>query len=270
MTGTARLRMFRRHALTPVTSLCGLAAVVALWQVTASASDPSQVPTPADVWTALIQDWHHIPALSYLEFQSGGIGAAVAFSTVHVVVGVAVGTALGLPVGVTIARARLARLLLVTPLSLLGTLPLLVMLPFITLWFGTAAFARSGLVMLFAFFTVAFATESATLTVSDSYANYAASLGASRRRILYTVILPAAAPTILGALRMSLAAGWSWEALAELLGAHDGVGRVIDVTARLGAVSDLAATVLGLAAVALLCDAAAPGASSCGGSRHDP
>jgi ABC-type nitrate/sulfonate/bicarbonate transport system permease component len=111
------------------------------------------------------------------------------------------------------------------------------------------------LVILFAFLTVAFAAESAAATVSDTYSNYASSLGASHRRVLWTVVLPAAAPTIIGAVRVALAAGWGWEAIAELLGGHAGVGRVIDVTARLGAVSDLAATVLCLAVVALLCDA---------------
>lgn len=255
-----RLHSVRRYAPTGLLALCGLTVVGLIWQLTALASNPSQVPAPSDVWRSLIEDWHRIPALSYLEFQSGGIGAAVAFSTAHVVAAVAVGTALGVPVGVTIARVRMARLLLVPPLSLLGSSPLLVLLPFMTLWFGTAALAQSGLVMLFAFLTVAFAAESAALTVSDTYANYASSLGASHRRILWTVVLPAATPTIVGAVRVALAAGWGWEAIAELLGGHAGVGRVIDVTARLGAVSDLAATVLCLAVIAVLCDSAVAGA----------
>lgn len=255
-----RLHLFRRYAPTGLLALTGLTVVGAIWQLTALASNPSQVPAPGDVWRSLIADWHQIPALSYLEFQPGGIGGAVAFSTAHVVTAVAVGTALGVPVGITIARVRLARQLLVPALSLLGTSPLLVLLPFITLWFGTAAVAQSGLVMLFAFLTVTFAAESAALTVSDAYTNYASSLGASHRRILWTVVLPAAAPTITGAVRVALAAGWGWEAIAELLGGHAGVGRVIDVTARLGAVSDLTATVLCLAVIALLCDGAVAGA----------
>jgi ABC-type nitrate/sulfonate/bicarbonate transport system permease component len=240
---------------TAALALCGVAVVALVWQLTASASNPSQVPAPADVWQSLTADWHQIPALSYLEFQSGGIGSAVAFSTVHVLVGVAVGTAIGLPLGIVLARVRLVRLLVGPSLNLLGMLPLLVLLPFITLWFGTAGFAQSGLVILFACLTLTFAAESAAVTISDRYANYALALGASRQRILWTVVLPAAGPTVIGAIRVALAAGWSWQAIAELLGAHHGVGRVIDVSSRLGAVSDIAATVLCLAVVAVLCDA---------------
>jgi ABC-type nitrate/sulfonate/bicarbonate transport system permease component len=245
----------RRHLQAALLALCGLAIVGLIWQLTASASNPSRVPAPADVWESLKADWEEIPALSYLEFQSGGIGDAVAYSTFHVLVAVAVGTTTGVPLGLVIARIRLARMLLLPSLNLLRTLPLLVLLPFITLWFGTAAFAQSGLGILFTFLTVAFATESAALIVSDHYANYAMSLGASQHRILWTVVLPASGPTVIGAIRVALAAAWGWQAVAELLGAHEGVGRVIDVSARLGAVSDLAAVVLCLAVVGVICDA---------------
>jgi len=248
-------RMLARDARPAPLALAGLALVGLLWQLVASASNPSRVPSPTDTWQSLTAHWHELPALSYLEFQSGGIGAALAFSAVHVVLGVAVGSAVGVPTGILLARARFMRLLLTAPLALLGTLPLVVLLPFITLWFGTAGFAQSLLVILFAFLAVAFATESAAVTVSDRYANYASSLGASRQRILWTVVLPAAAPSVIAAIRLALAAGWSWEAVAELLGAHHGVGRVIDVSARLGAVSDLAATVLCLAGIGVLADA---------------
>jgi ABC-type nitrate/sulfonate/bicarbonate transport system permease component len=253
------LRPLARHLRVAALTLCGLGVVGLIWQAAASASDPSQVPSPLEVWRALTADWHRIPALSYLEFQSGGIGAAVAYSTVHVLLGVAAGTALGLPTGIAIARARLVRNLLWPSLSLLRTLPLLVLLPFISLWFGTAGAAQSGLCMLFAFLALTFTAESAAVTVSDHYAHYASSLGASRQRILWTVVLPAAAPTLIGAIRVALAAGWSWQAVAELLGAHRGVGRVLEVTARLGAVADLVATVLCLAVVAVLCDSIVAG-----------
>jgi len=248
------LGLVRRYLPSALLALCGLVVVTLVWQLTAWASDPSQVPAPVDVLHAIASSWDRIPALFYLDFQSGGIGDALVYSTLNVLAGVATGAAIGVPLGITMARTRSVRSLLEPPLSLLGSLPLLALLPFLTLWFGTARFAQSGLVVLFSFLTATFAARSAAAAVGDQYANYASSLGASRERILWTVVLPAAGPTIIGAVRLAVAAGWGWEAVAELLGAHAGVGRVIDVTARLGAVSDLAATVLCLAAVAVVCD----------------
>ena len=249
------MRRLRLRVPDALLALCGLTIVGLVWQLTAATTGPSRVPSPAEVWESLRAHWRQIPALSYLEFQSGGIRAAVAYSTAHVLIGVAVGTAIGLPVGIALARIRTIRSLVFPSLNLLRTLPLVVLLPFITLWFGTAGLAQSGLVMLFSFLTVAFAAESAAVTVSDRYADYASSLGASRQRILWTVVLPAAGPTVIGSVRVALAAGWSWQAVAELLGPHHGVGRVIDDSARIGAVSDIAATVLCLAVVAVICDA---------------
>jgi ABC-type nitrate/sulfonate/bicarbonate transport system permease component len=247
-----RLGLRLRSALFAV---CGLVVVVVLWQLAAWSSDPSQVPAPLAVLHSLEAGWKQIPVVFYLDFQSGGISSAVLYTSVNVLVGVTVGATLGLPLGIAMARSQLVRSLLEVPLSLLGTLPLLALLPFITLWFGTARFSQSGLVILFSFLIMAFAAQNAAVTVSDQYSNYASSLGASRQRILWTVVLPASGPTMVGAARVALAAGWGWQVVAELLGAHAGVGRVIEVTARVGAISDLAATVLFLATVALVCDA---------------
>ena len=74
----ARLALGWPCVPTALLPLCGLAVVGLVWQLTASASNASRVPAPAEVWQSLTQNWSQIPALSYLEFQSGGIGAAVA------------------------------------------------------------------------------------------------------------------------------------------------------------------------------------------------
>lgn len=248
------LGLIGRTAPSGLLALCGLLVVGLVWQLTASAVNPSQLAPPVEVWHALINDWSQIPGLYYLEFQSGGIAAALGYSAVNVLFGVAVGAALGLPLGIALARIRMVRSMLAAPLSLMRTVPLVALLPFLTLWFGTSGLAQSGLVIWFAFLAVMFAAESAAITVSEHYANFASSLGASDQRILWTVVLPATGPTVIGAVRVALAAGWSWEAVAELLGAHHGVGRAIEASAQLGRVADIEAIVLAIAVVAVLCD----------------
>jgi ABC-type nitrate/sulfonate/bicarbonate transport system permease component len=200
-------------------------------------------------------DWTNIPAVAYVAFQTGGIQDALEYTTVNVLVTVAAGTAIGLPFGIMLARVRTARLLLELPLLILGTVPLLIILPFITLWFGTARWAQSGLVFIFTILTVTMAAQAAAESVSGHYANFAACLGASRSRQLWTVVLPASIPTVLGAVRVALAAAWGWQCIAELLGAQSGVGRIIGVTSGILATTDLFATLLCLIVVAVICDA---------------
>jgi ABC-type nitrate/sulfonate/bicarbonate transport system permease component len=96
--------------------------------------------------------------------------------------------------------------------------------------------------------------QSSARAVGERYANWAACLGASQGRILREVILPAVGPDLIGALRLALAAGWGLQVIAELLGSELGVGRLLQVTSQVTATTDLIATLLCLAAAALLLD----------------
>lgn len=232
----------------------GIALVIALWALVASVSSDLKVPAPMSVFQAVIDDWHNIPAVVYIAFQSGGISEALSYTTISVLVAVTAGTVIGVPLGIALARYRTLEKVMEAPLMVLGTMPLLIVLPFITLWFGTARFAQSGLVFIFTILTVTFASQAAAQTVSGHYANFSACLGASPSRTLWTVILPAAMPDVIGAIRVALAAGWGWQCVAELLGANDGVGRIIQVTAQIQATTDLFATLLCIAVVAVVLD----------------
>jgi ABC-type nitrate/sulfonate/bicarbonate transport system permease component len=234
--------------------VAGIALVVGLWALVAAISSDLKVPAPTGVFQAVIDDWNEIPAVVYIAFQSGGISEALSYTTVSVLVAVTVGTVIGVPLGVALARYRTFEKVMEPPLMVLGTMPLLIILPFITLWFGTARFAQSGLVLIFTILTVTFAAQAAAQTVSGHYANFSACLGASPSRTLWTVVLPAAMPDVIGAVRVALAAGWGWQCVAELLGANDGVGRIIQVTAQIQATTDLFATLLCIAVVAVVLD----------------
>jgi ABC-type nitrate/sulfonate/bicarbonate transport system permease component len=244
-----------RLASTPGLALLGLALVVGLWALVASVSNPTKIPSVGAVLSALKADWHAIPAVDYIYFRVIGIGSALEYTAVNVVFGVAVGTAVGIPLGVVMARIRGARLILEPPLLVLGTVPLLVLLPFITFWFGTARFAQSGLVILFSLLTVTIATQSAAGVVSERYAHFAACLGASPALVLRTVVLPAAMPDVMAAIRVALAAGWGWEVVVENLGARQGLGLVVSVTSQLDDTASLMAGVLALVLAAVIADA---------------
>lgn len=250
-----RLRAAGRHLVAGGLGLLGIAIVFGLWAAIAAVSRAGKFPGPTVVLDVIPSDWTNIPSVAYVAFQEGGIQDALQYTTVNVVATVAIGTLIGLPLGILIARVRTARLLVEPPLLILGTVPLLIILPFITLWFGTARWAQSGLVLIFTVLTVTMAAQAAAQTVSGHYANFAACLGASPSRQLWTVVLPAALPTVLGAVRVALAAAWGWQCIAELLGAESGVGRIIGVTSDILATTDLFATLLCLVVVAVLCDA---------------
>jgi ABC-type nitrate/sulfonate/bicarbonate transport system permease component len=249
-----RARQIARLASTLALAVLGLALVVGAYALVASVSNPTKLPSVGSIVSALHSGWKSIPAVQYIYFKSIGIGNALEYSGENVIFGVAVGTAVGLPLGIIIAQIRFARLALSVPLMVLGTVPLLVLMPFITLWFGTARFAQSGLVIVFSLLTVCFATQSAAGVVGEAYTNYATSLGASSWRRLFTVVLPACMPNAIGAIRVALAAGWGLELVVETIGAKQGLGLVIQVTSQLDDTASLLAAVLAVAIFALIAD----------------
>lgn len=234
--------------------ILGLAGILVCWVGLSAILPPSRLPSPSTVLAAVRQNWFEMPVLSHFTFAEGGFANALEYTTINVLVAIAVGTVIGVAWGVLIGYLRIPALLSQPLLRIGVTVPLLIALPFITLWFGTARFAQSGLVLFFAILTVTLTEQSAARVVGDEHANFAASLGASSSQILRSVILPATLPELIGAVRIALAAGWGWQCVAELLGARAGVGRIIQVTGKTQALDALLGIMLCVAAVAVVID----------------
>jgi ABC-type nitrate/sulfonate/bicarbonate transport system permease component len=259
-TGASRarvlLRPLRARLRAAGLALAGVGLVVGLWWIAALILDsPVRLPTPPAVAEAISEGFVSLPALQYTAFQSGGIWDGVRYTVESVVMAVAIGSAAGLAFGLLIGRSRIARDAFQIPLLALGTIPVLVILPFITQWFGTSRLAQAGIVIFAAFVTVATVVQQATLNVGARYQHYAQSLGASRRMELYRVTLPAIVPDSIGAVRVALAAGWGYAAISELLGADQGAGRIINAMANISNTASVIAVVVCLSAAAVVIDA---------------
>lgn len=234
----------------------GLGAVVAGWWFLSTQMQAVQLPAPDVVWRAMWANLWEMPALSYATFQSGGIADGLVYTTQNVFIGVGLGLAVGLTIGLVMGRVRIADALLEPVLVVLGTVPVLILLPFIVTWFGTARLAQTGLVIFFTFVMTAAVVRNSVGNVAGSYEQSATALGASRSTVLREVVLPAIVPEVLGAVRVCFAAGWGFEAIAEILGAQHGIGRIIQAMATQSATPELMASVLWLAVVAVLVDGA--------------
>jgi ABC-type nitrate/sulfonate/bicarbonate transport system permease component len=207
--------------------MLGVLALVALWWLIAANTISARVPSPAETLSAILADFWEVRALEHMTYSRGGIADHLAYTFKNVVSAVAAGTVAGVIFGIVISRARYLRALLEAPLLFMGTIPVVMLLPFFTMWFGTSTLAQNGLVLFYTFMTVALAARIATLNISGYYENYALSLGATQPQFLGKVILPAIIPEVLGTVRVSLAAGWGFETVVEILGAPSGAGRLI-------------------------------------------
>lgn len=237
-----------------VLAALGVGLVLVMWTLAAAATEPVRIPSPILVFEAISQNLVEIRALEFASFGSGGIIQNLTYTAVNVLMGVAAGAVAGFAIGLLIGRVRVIRNLLEPPLLFVGTVPVLVLLPFLSLWFGTARLATNGMVIFYTMVTVAVVTQQATTNISNYYDNYALSLGASSTRVLLQVVRPAVIPEVVGAVRVALAFGWGFQAIAEVLGGQIGAGRVIRVYAQYAATAEILSIVFSVGILAVVID----------------
>ncbi len=259
MTARGRSAVGRRHNLSShvrqlTLAALGLGLMLAVWSLAAAATEPVRIPSPILVFDAIRQNLVEIRALEFASFGTGGIIQNLTYTAVNVLIGVATGAGAGFVIGLLIGRVRLIRNLLEPPLLFVGTVPVLVLLPFLSLWFGTGRLATNGMVIFYTMVTVAVVTQQATTNISNHYDNYALSLGASSTRVLLQVVRPAVIPEVLGAVRVALAFGWGFQAIAEVLGGQIGAGRVIRVYAQYAATAEILSIVFSVGILAVVVD----------------
>ena len=259
---TARRRQsnLSRHIRQLILAALGVGLMLVIWALAAAATEPVRIPSPILVLDAIRHNLFEIRALEFASFGTGGIIQNLTYTAVNVLIGVATGALAGFAIGLLIGRVRVIRNLLEPPLLFVGTVPVLVLLPFLSLWFGTGRLATNGMVIFYTMVTVAVVTQQATTNISNYYDNYALSLGAGSTRVLLQVIRPAVIPEVLGAVRVALAFGWGFQAIAEVLGGQIGAGRVIRVYAQYAATAEILAIVFSVGVVAVVVDGIVAGA----------
>jgi ABC-type nitrate/sulfonate/bicarbonate transport system permease component len=235
-------------------AVVGVVLVVILWSFLAAETIPALVPAPLEVVKSIVDNFFDIPVLKYIYYSSGGLFENVLYTMQNVLTSVTMGTSAGMIFGIALARSRFLKRILEPPLLIIGTFPVVMLLPFFTMWFGTDRLAQYGLVLFYTFITVTLVARQATVNVAGYYEDFARSLGANRRFFRYRVIVPAIVPEVVGAVRISLAAGWGFETVAEILGAPLGVGRLIQVFSVAVMTTDIFGVLLFVGVIAVITD----------------
>lgn len=144
--------------------------------------------------------------------------------------GLAVVTAV--PVGIAMGMSRIARGVFDPPIEFYRPLPPLAYLPLTIIWFGIGDFAKVFLIYLACFAPIAINARAGVRSVSIEQIHAAYSMGASRRQVIWQVVIKAALPEILTGMRVSIAFGWTTLVAAEMVAAKAGLGVMVLNAAR--------------------------------------
>ncbi len=147
----------------------------------------------------------------------------------EVLLGLLVGVTLGLVTGFLLARSAFAERLLSPYIVAAQATPILALAPLIALWFGSGILSKVLIVALICYFPMAIATTVGLRSVDPRLMDLGRSLRATRRQLIRTIEIPAAAPQIMGGVKVSVTLAVVGAIVAEWVGGDKGLGVLINL-----------------------------------------
>jgi sulfonate transport system permease protein len=191
-----------------------IALLVAWWAASASgALNPAVLASPQQVASAAWQLW-----------RSGQLQSAVGVSVLRAATGLVFGVSAGLVLGVITGFSRLGEELLDSPLQLLRALPFLSLVPLFMVWFGIGEEARVILIAVATSFPMYVSTAGGVRAVDPRLVEAMRTFGLSRWALVREVVLPAAMPSLLSGLRLSMTLSVIALIAAEEINTTNGIG----------------------------------------------
>ena len=160
-------------------------------------------------------------------------------SIVRLAVGAFWGIALGIPLGLLVglnARAHQALWPLLLFFQAIGDIA---WLPILVIWFGYGLTTMTIIIVYTVIFPVILNTVLGVRSIPIAMHRAALSLGASRPRLLWEVVLPGALPNIMTGLRNGLGYGWRALIATEIIVGTSGIGFLMFDARRAGSVVEI-------------------------------
>jgi NitT/TauT family transport system permease protein len=205
---------------------------------------PSYIfPAPSEVLDTLIN------GLTRRSFLIGIWG-----SLRRLLVGYVIAMVVGLLLGLLMAQLSWLKDTLGLLVLGLQTLPSICWLPLAILWFGLNERAILFVVIMGAVLSIAQATEDGVRSTPPLYVRAACNLGACGWRLYFSVILPAALPSIVTGMKLGWSFAWRSLMAGELLYALPGLGNLLNMGRELNDMSQVVAVMVIIIALGLLTD----------------
>ncbi len=167
------------------------------------------------------------------------------------VLGFVVGVSTGFVAGLILSQTRTLADIFQPYLVAVNALPRIALVPLIIMIFGTGLGAKVALAWLIVFFIVFFNTYAGGRAIEPAVLDACRILGASRRQLLRTVVIPQVAGWTFAILPLAMSASIIGVVLGEFVGGAQGLGYIITVALGQLEATDLFVALLTLCLVAV-------------------
>ena len=225
----------------------GLAAWIVFlfgWHYAATSGDANPLfPSPLAVLDAL-----------WTLFAERGFASDVLASLKRILISFFLACSIAIPLGILMGAFPRVESAFGPLVSAFRYLPAPAFIPLLLMWLGTGDTQKIALLMLgVIWFLITLVCDNVKQTPID-FIETAKTLGGSRRKILWTVVVPASLPNIVITCRQMLAVSWTYLVIAEIVAATDGIGAMIMRARRFVNVDDIMAGILVIGILGLVCD----------------
>lgn len=191
-------------------------AAVAYGNRAVEVMNPALIPTPGEVVSVTV-----------VALRDGTLLRNLLTSLARVVQGFGIAAVAALTLGTLAALCAPLRLMLEPVIEFVRPIPPLAFLPMFLVWFGLGETSKVAFIAYTTFFPMFVGVAASMLRVDVMLLRAAASLGATRADLVRRVVLPAALPGIIVALRLGFGLALFVIVGAEFIGADAGLGNLI-------------------------------------------
>ncbi|HVO14032.1 MAG TPA: ABC transporter permease [Alphaproteobacteria bacterium] len=169
-------------------------------------------------------------------------------------VGLALAIVIGGAAGIFMAWSRVVNVIVSPIVEAMYPLPKSVLIPVTALWLGFGDGSKILLIFLGCMIPVTIGAFNGARAAEQTLLWSARSMGASRLRMLWDVVVPSALPELLGGIRTALALSFVLLVTSELISARRGLGYMIGFFGTGGVYDAMFASVLTVALLGFVAD----------------
>ena len=179
---------------------------------------------------------------------------AIAISLKRIAIGYFLSLALGITTGLLLSQIKWLDEI-AGPLILgMRTLPSICWLPLGLLWFGLNEKTILFVVIIGSTFSIAVSTEDGIKNIPPLYLKVSSTMGATGIRRYFTVILPAAFPSILTGMKLGWSFAWRSLMAGEMLFVSLGLGHILMMGRALNDITQVVAVMIVIIAIGIVVD----------------
>lgn len=166
---------------------------------------PEDLPSPTAVGKAFVK-----------VIYSGQLGISLGSSLIRIAEGFFIGTTSGFLFGAVMGVSRTTERLFAPLFNALRQVPIIGWIPLIIVWCGINEPSKITFIAIGAFFPILLSTFEGIRSVSKSYVEVARVFEYSRFKLLRTIVVPGALPSIVSGIRLSMGTSWLLVVWAEI------------------------------------------------------